>query len=299
MFRPLEPFAPEDFPDAERPFPIAEVFGYHRELRTHAARLSFSDRRCPFAENYCEKFRQYGYGYCSVEYQAAADDRPATYAVCDHRLDGGPVRSVVADYFGPDAGEVVLVPEVVLTTPRQSFDFIALEPRSNNFVGIETQAIDLRGGGVGPIFESMLQGDPRSWRARMTQEAHEKGRSDKVAYGVNTANIYKRLGLQVAEKAELLRGWGSRLYVVVQERPFRHFADRVDIAWSDGADWDITFLTFDYSGRVDRVSGQMELVQRGVYRTTVPLFSAALVEPTATLTVDQFLRRVRKKAGLR
>lgn len=295
---PPDGFKQDDFPTFERPFPIVEVFGHHRHLDTAEARDAFSRRWCPFAGNPCEKFRQYGYGYCSVTYRTEWDEGYHTYAVCDHRLDGAPVQRAVTDYFGPSSDDaIVLVPEVVLTQPRQSFDFIALERDGSRFVGIETQAIDLRGGGVGPAFASIFEGQPRTWRERYSDEARQKGRGDTVAYGVNTANIYKRLGLQVAEKAAMLRSWGSKLYVVAQERPFNYLARRVQMEWSDTTDWDITFLVFDYTGNIGN-SGQLELAQTGTYRTTVDAFATALVNPTSSISAETFLEKVRKKAGL-
>jgi hypothetical protein len=56
---------------------------------------------------------------------AAADDGGVsrTYAVCDHRVDGPPVASAVRDHFGDTSSR--LVPEIVLTNPRTSFDYVA------------------------------------------------------------------------------------------------------------------------------------------------------------------------------
>lgn len=297
-FRPKRPFAESAFPDAERPFPIVEVFGHHRSLASAQARRAFNDRRCPFANTACEKFRQYGFGYCSVSYRTAWDDSPWTYAVCDHRLDGTPIRSAMADFFGECEG-AVLVPEVVLTKPRQSFDFIGLDPKTNNFCGIESQAIDLRGGGVGPAFQAILDGRPEAWRSYFAQEASDKGRKDNVAYGVNMANIYKRLGLQIAEKGALLRALGSKLYVVVQDRPFQYLERRVrlqDRATED--EWDITFLTFEYTGRVS-AQGILAFDHRRTVRTSIGAYAAALVEATAAPSRSDFLKRIRKKAGLK
>jgi len=297
-FEPTKPFGPDDFPDKDKSFPIVEVFGYHRDLVSEESRAAFTSRICPFAGNQCEKFRQYGYGYCSVTYKADGDKAAEIYAVCDHRFDGSPISMAVDDFFGPEeAGEVAIVPEVVLTHPRQSFDFIALPKQGQRFCAIEAQAIDLRGGGVGPAFHSILEGDPKSWRRRFTEEAKRKGRKDTVAYGVNTANIYKRLGLQVAEKAAMLVDWGSKLYVVTQKRPFDYLIRRTDIEWTTGDDWDVTFLVFDYDGTI-QPNGQMGFGHVSTHRTTVETFSKALIKPTSKVSAEEFLRRVRKKAGL-
>ncbi len=96
--------------------------------------------------------------------------------------------------------------------------------------------------------------------------------------------------------AAMLHAWGSKLYVVTQQRPFDYFERRIQLNWSD-EDWEITFLTFDYTGAVDD-SGQMVMVHTGTYRTKVGGFAEALVNPTSTISADTFLRRVRKKAGL-
>ncbi len=100
-FIPTGPFSDVDFPTAgNKPFPIVEVFGYEKHLGTPAARRSFADKHCPFVGKACEKYHQYGYGYCSVQYKSKFDVTPQIYAVCDHRLDGEPVRHALLDYFG-------------------------------------------------------------------------------------------------------------------------------------------------------------------------------------------------------
>lgn len=84
-----------------QPFPIIEAFGYAAEANTPASRAAREKHWCPFSGVACEKFRQYGFGYCSVTYAAADDDNVRrTYAVCDHRLDGEPIKIALADYFG-------------------------------------------------------------------------------------------------------------------------------------------------------------------------------------------------------
>lgn len=131
----------------EELFPLVETFGYLHS--TAAASSARSTKRCPFSKTSCEKFRQYKYGYCSVSYAAEGDGGiRRTYAVCDHRLDGDPLRLAVRDHFG-DAVGVKLIPEIVLTKPRQSFDYVAISLKGTEIVdqiAIETQAIDIRGG---------------------------------------------------------------------------------------------------------------------------------------------------------
>ncbi len=114
-------------PGEDRPFPIIEAFGYAADADSRESRQAREKRFCRFMGAPCEKYIQYRFGYCSVTY-AATDDEGArrTYAVCDHRLDGEPVKAVLADHFGSGASKARLVPEVVLTNPRTSFDYVAI-----------------------------------------------------------------------------------------------------------------------------------------------------------------------------
>ena len=281
---------------AKKPFPLIETFGFHHDARTAEALRHFEKKLCPFAENPCEKFRQYGFGYCSVTYSAADDaGQQFTYAVCDHRVDGKPLSLAIKDHFGER--KVEIVPEVVLRDPRTSFDYVAVERKNGAIVdaiAIETQAIDLRGGGVGPAFQAWLNKDLENWRAYFTAEAANKSRSDTVAYGVNMANIYKRLGLQVATKGSLLKAMGIKLYVVMQDRPFQYLRRRVP--FEETKDWDITFMTFDYTGNVAD-NGQMEFKPAATVRTSLENYTTALSSDrrAADAAKEDFFRIVSPK----
>jgi hypothetical protein len=220
-------------------FPIVEVFGHRWSSSSVVAQDVFAKNWCPFAANPCEKYRQYGFGYCSVPY-AAADDGgiPRIYAVCDHRLDGEPLAHVVRDHF--DVRPTRIVPEIVLTEPRTSFDYVVIsQDDPEDVIAIETQAIDIRGGGVGPAWRAWRDGRADKWREYFTEEARSKGRKDTVSYGVNMANIYKRLGLQVAVKGSYLKGIGVPFYVLMQDQdlPFQYLRRRVDFENVVGEEW--------------------------------------------------------------
>ncbi len=287
---------------SEQPFPIAEGFGFPFGKMTPQARKAWSRKWCPFGNRLCEKQVQYGFGYCSVTYAAEQDaGERQIYAVCDHRLDGLPIRAAIHDKFGERSEDVELVEEVVLTKPRTSFDYVALtreKGQIHDAVVIETQAVDIRGGGVGPAWRAWRDGHPQRWREYFTAEARKKGRKDTVAYGVNMANIYKRLGMQIATKAGFLKGIGVPMYVVMQDRPFQYLRRR--IAFAEASDnWDITFLTFDYTGRLLR-SGALEFAQASKVRTTVDEYLAALQAGAGMAGKDRkhFLERVERKARL-
>ena len=284
-------------------FPIIEVFGFPTDARTPESRDVQSKRHCPFADVQCEKFRQYGYGYCSVTYAAADDEGTRlTYAVCDHRLDGAPVAAAISDHFGARSN-ITLVPEIVLTNPRTSFDFVAFrsdDKKLEDVIAIETQAIDMRGGGVGPAWRAWMDGRPNEWRRYFTEEAEQKRRRDTVAYGVNMANIYKRLGLQVAEKGSYLKNLGVPLYVVMQDRPFQYLHRRIAFAPTAAAqDWDVAFMTFDYTGRVLK-NGMLEFAADRVVRTTLQSYLDALSQDkrASNDAREHFLSVVRRKAGI-
>lgn len=283
-----------------QPFPIIETFGYPAKSSTEEAKKAFSERWCPFAKNPCEKYRQYGFGYCSVTY-AAQDDEGIrrTYAVCDHRVDGDPLKEVIRDHFGPYEPE--LVPEVVLTNPRTSFDYVAIKRKHGavtDAIAIETQAIDIRGGGVGPAFKAWQEQRLDEWRAYFTAEAEAKGRKDNIAYGVNMANIYKRLGLQVAEKGTYLKAIGVPFYVVMQNRPFEYLHRRVKFSPVEpGEPWDITFMTFDYTGRTT-AGGQLEFSHARTVRTTLTSYTSALAKDQRASAEQrgEFMNKVESKA---
>lgn len=283
-------------------FPIVEAFGYPVARPSKGARRAKKELWCPFAETPCEKYRQYGYGYCSVSY-AASDDggMPQIYAVCDHRLDGDPIRRAVADHF-PKGRDVRIAAEIVLSNPRTSFDFAAFTEDASgeidDLIVIEAQAIDMRGGGVGPAWQAWMNDEPERWREYFTREAKTKGRKDSVAYGVNMANIYKRLGLQVAVKGSYLKALGVPLYVVMQDRPFQYLRRRIQFEPSKKA-WDITFMTFDYTGELDP-NGQLVFEPRQLVRSALTDYVSALTENTRLSTDerDRFLRSVKRKAGL-
>jgi len=282
-----------------QPFPIVECFGYDANANTAEARAAREAKACPFAKNKCEKYRQYGFGYCSVTY-AAKDDGGTryTYAVCDHRVDGDPLHLAIKDAIG-DA-PYVLVPEVVLRDPRTSFDYVVLADidGKEHAVAIETQAIDLRGGGVGPAWDAWMANEPEEWRAYFTRQSLAKGRKDTVAYGVNMANIYKRLGLQVATKGTFLKAIGVKLYVVMQDRPFRYLHNRVRFRPSVGGDdWDVTFVTFEYDGTTS-ANGQSGFAFSHMVRTSLSEYTDALSNDHRATEEqrDNFMRLVKQKA---
>lgn len=205
----------------------------------------------------------------------------------------------MADYFGDT--KATLVPEVTATgTPKRNIDYIAFTgnldaSETGNIIAIETQTIDLRGGGVGPAWEAWKANDIDNWRAYFTAEAKRKNRKDTVDYGVNTGNVYKRLGTQVAEKGTYLKQVDIPLYVIMQNSIFRQLRERVQFTPVEH-DWDITFAGFDYDGTL-QPNGQLALGLQEVVRTTLENYVEAMARSgeSGDLRAD-FIERVKKKA---
>ncbi|MFT2017187.1 hypothetical protein ACMA1D_15260 [Streptomyces sp. 796.1] len=283
-------------------FPIVEAFGFPHDSGSPAAAKAWREESCPFAGGLCEKQRQYGFGYCSVPYAAKWDNgQQRTYAVCDHRLDGPPVDWAVTDFFGDR--QATLVPEVAATlTPRLNIDYVAFAdepsaPSGTRLMAVETQAIDLRGGGVGPAWNAWKAGDVQDWRAYFTEEAKRKGRPDRIDYGVNTGNVYKRLGTQVAVKGEYLKQIDVPLYVVMQHSILQQLRSRINFTpVGAGMPWDITFAGFDYSDALDS-DGKLRLDLIETVRTTVPNYLQAMTTSSeGGAQREDFVAKVKKKA---
>jgi hypothetical protein len=282
-------------------FPIVETYGFPYDSNSPAAQHTWHEELCPFSEGLCEKKRQYGFGYCSVTYAATWDNHEQqTYAVCDHRLDGDPVSWAVKDHFGEKPA--TLVPEVTATTkPKLNIDYVAFANDNNaqngaDLIAIETQAIDLRGGGVGPAWEAWEANDVANWRGYFTREAARKGRRDTVDYGVNTGNVYKRLGTQVAVKSEYLTQIDVPLYVIMQHSILQQLRARVNFVPVEvDQPWDITFAGFDYNGSVDQ-NGQLQLhFIESVRTTAIAYISAMTTSGDSKALRKDFIDRVRKK----
>jgi hypothetical protein len=283
-------------------FPIVEAFGFPYDSASSAAAETWGREECPFAGGLCEKNRQYGYGYCSVTYAAKWDEgKQRTYAVCDHRLDGPPVDWAVKDYFGDRAA--TLISEVAATSShRLNIDYVAFldestAPNGTGLIAIETQSIDLRGGGVGPAWKAWKEGDVANWRAYFTAEAERKGRRDTVDYGINTGNVYKRLGTQVAVKGEYLKRIGVPLYVVMQQSVLQQLRSRINFKPVPSNDaWDITFAGFEYDGSSDS-DGKLALELVESVRTTLPNYLQAMTSSGESRALrEDFIVNVKKKA---
>ncbi|MFJ9002452.1 hypothetical protein ACIRG8_29385 [Streptomyces sp. NPDC102359] len=206
------------------------------------------------------------------------------------------------DYFGDT--KTFLVPEVAVTqSPRLNLDYVAYvndetSPGGIKAIAIETQAIDLRGGGVGPAWHAWEAGETQKWREYFTREATRKGRRDTVDYGINTGNVYKRLGTQVAVKGEYLKQIGVPLYVVMQATILQQLRSRIAFTpLSHDEPWDITFMGFDYDGTVLN-DGRLAMPHVETVRTTLEDYTHAMTSSgNANVMLEDFVTKVKRKAA--
>jgi hypothetical protein len=86
------------------------------------------------------------------------------------------------------------------------------------------------------------------------------------------------------------------LRLTARDRCFKYFCARIPAKWTTdrNGEWDITFITFDYSGAI-LPNGQRELSYVDTKRTTLGSFSAALAQSTANISRADFLSKVKEK----
>jgi hypothetical protein len=244
-------YRPELVPDD---FPAAEIFGYPPEADTEAAREARRRCACPFKGGPCTKLLSAaGTGVCSVRYKAAGFESSVIWATCANRLKGAPFDEALERHFGEDVGKAELVTEVRLKDPDMSFDGVGIlvsEDESVEFVGIEAQTIDTRGGRIRPIFESYVEGKPDAWRDRFDA---------RPTFGVNTTNVWKRLLPQVMNKGRMFADWDSKLFVILQDSLLQFIRRRMPLKQLPRQEWsraEIVWLPWDYTGEIDAETGQ-------------------------------------------
>lgn len=244
-------YRPDLVPDD---FPAAEIFGYPPEADTDAAREARARCLCPFKGGACTKLLSAARtGVCSVRYKAAGFESSVIWATCANRLKGDPFRAALERHFGANAAAADLVTEVRLKDPDMSFDGVGIlvgDDESVEFVGIEAQTIDTRGGRILPIFESYVEGKPDGWRERFAA---------RPTFGVNTTNVWKRLLPQVMNKGRMFADWDSKLFVILQDSLLQFIRRRMPLKQLPRQEWDraeIVWLPWDYTGEIDPATGQ-------------------------------------------
>jgi hypothetical protein len=123
------------------------------------------------------------------------------------------------------------------------------------FVGIEAQTIDTRGGSLRLAWNAYVEGEPQHWRRRYT-DAQPK---PKTLPGINSTNVWKRLLPQVMNKGRMYAEWDSTLYVLVQSNVLEFLRGRMpslrDLSRQERGRAEIVWMPWDYTGEVDRETG--------------------------------------------
>lgn len=280
-------YRPDLVPDD---YPIAEVFGYAPDAVTAAAVEGRERCWCPFRDKPCTKLLSAAEtGICSIRYRAAGFEQ-GIWAVCANRLSGAPFDHVLSTHFGRDASTSTLVTEVRIEEPRVTFDGVGLRELDGDdidFIGIEAQTIDTRGGSLKLLWQSYVEGRPHEWRSYYPK---------RPAFGVNTANVWKRLLPQVMNKGRLYKGWQSKLYVVLQDAVFQFISRRMplqNLTRQERDSAEIIWVRWDYTGDVD-ANGQLVTELAASLYTTLDQVETAFVTVNA-MQRPEFVKAVRAK----
>jgi hypothetical protein len=226
-------------------YPVAELFGFPPDADTPDARTAREARACPFKGGDCTKLRSAAATpICSVRYRAEGLESEIIWATCANRL-AGEFQAVRDLAFGPDAGAARIVREVKIKNPALSFDGVVLLVEADGevrFVGIEAQTIDTRGGKVKPLWEAYADGEPERWRERYPA---------RPTFGVNSANVWKRLLPQVINKGRMYADWDTQLYVLLQGSVLQFVRRRMhldELSAQEAPRAQIVWVPWDYVG---------------------------------------------------
>jgi len=244
--------------EAPKRFPVAELFGYPDGNRSPLAESARARRWCPFLGAGCTKTTGHAesgpIGTCAVR----RGER--TVIICPQRFRGGDhaiARAIAKEAFGEKV-KFKLVRELVVRTgpgQRWSLDYAAAELLPGGYgkiIGIEDQAIDTTGSLV-PYVQAYLSGGA-------TTPQH--------AFGLNWANVYKRIIPQVARKGRIFEAWGSQLYVIIQDELLDYIKQR--IALSAAQPGEAVNLVFKpYRLATDALTGTNRLTPMIALATTV------------------------------
>lgn len=258
-------------------YPVAELFGFPPDADTAEARAARRARACPFKGGECTKLRSaVATPICSLRYRAEGLESEIIWATCANRL-AGEFDAVRGLAFGAEADAARIVREVKIKNPALSFDGVVLlvEPDGETrFVGIEAQTIDTRGGKVKPLWEAYADGAPDRWRDRYPA---------RPTFGVNSANVWKRLLPQVINKGRMYADWETQLYVLVQGSLLQFIRRRMrmdELSAQEAHRAQIIWLPWDYSGGTDP-DGSLRTAQGQPVLTTLDRVESAFTTVAA------------------
>lgn len=237
-------YRPDKVPDS---YPVHEIFGYPTDCDSPEARDARENARCPFKGGACTKLLGPAQtAICSLRYKAHGFESETAWATCANRL-AAELPAVIPLAFPDDEDRAQLVREVKIKTPDMTFDgvVVVVEPDGAvQFVGIEAQAIDTRGGKVKPLWTAYAEGRPDRWQ--------EDYGGKRPTFGVNTANVWKRLLPQIINKGRMYVDWETQLYVIVQETLLQFIRRRMhlhELSRQERSKAEIIWLSWDYTGK--------------------------------------------------
>ena len=213
-------------------FPIREVFGYPPENESPEARKARDNHHCPFLDKRCVKESRrldYPFGACSV--RQIRDEREIV--ICPMRFygDNQSIIREVGHRLCREAARLVRIPEV--RVGRFSIDWVvACCDTSGTLVdyhGIEVVAVDTTGS-LDRYFDAYMKGE--DWQGI------------EQRYGINWANMYKRILPQLIAKGTLLASYGRKLGVIIQDRLVEKLRERLAIPIEFESSANIFFFSY-------------------------------------------------------
>jgi len=195
---------------------------------------------CPFLDIRCTKKGHSGskipLGYCSVKRNVPS----GAIITCPNRLYGAYeiFRRPIVEAFGTTSN-VRLKAEQGGLHPDFMMDWVIVRTDRDmavtDFFGVEVQTIDITGS-VYPAFDAYIKGHA-TWKRK--------------TYGINWANVWKRLIPQVIAKAQVYKHLGKKIYVILQDSLLTYVLSRGDLKPISASSAEIVFHTYEYNGKAD------------------------------------------------
>lgn len=263
-------------------FPIFEIFGFHHTDTFRTAQETRAMHLCPFLKVRCTKKGHSGtripLGYCSVK----RDVPSGAIITCPNRLYGAYeiFRRPIVETFGATKA-VRLKAEQGGLHPDFTMDWVVVRTDRGmtvtDFFGVEVQTIDITGT-VYPAFDAYMKGRTR-WRRKN--------------YGINWANVWKRLIPQVLAKGQVYKHLGKKLYVIIQDSLLTYVLSRGELKAASADHGEIVFHTYDYDGKTDD-DGIRSLAFRREIHTTIQSLQHAFMVQSIKISREDALKLIQE-----
>lgn len=246
-------------------FPIVEVFGFPHDNKSPEAMRCRAEYRCPFINARCVKG---GHDIDTPLGTCGVHSKYGPIITCPQRFYGDNYRLLdqVATYLVGESANVVRIPEV---GPEITYrlDWIVATYDEHlqllDYHGIEVQAIDITGS-VRLYFEAYMSDS--AWE----QIEHK--------YGINWANVSKRMLPQLLAKGTMLASYGKKLASVIQDQLLAYMGrtGKMDIEVEENKA-EANLIFFSYSLRYLSNANAYELVLERIIPTSAEKLEAAYI----------------------